>query len=90
MKVPRQGPEDCQDGVTMTYLELVKHLACGPSKWSRKGGAFDDVERKMLREMTSVCACGGQMIDEMSKDVMYRCPKCKSPDLDLEEDVLFD
>ena len=90
MKVPRQGPEDCQDGVTLTYLELAKHLADGPSKWSRRGGSFDEVERKMLNEMTSVCACGGAMIGEMSKEVVYRCPKCKSLDLELGEYVLFD
>lgn len=90
MKVPRQGPEDCRVGVTMTYLELVKHLADGPSKWSRRGGSFDEVERKMLNEITSVCVCGGSMIGETSKDVVYRCPQCKSPELNLEEDVIFD
>lgn len=90
MKIPRQAPIDCQDGVTLTYLELVKHLADGPSKWSRKGGTFNNVERKMLNEMTSACSCGGAMIGEMSKDVIYRCPECKSPDLNLEEDAIFD
>lgn len=90
MKIPRQGPLDFREGVTLTYLQLVKHLADEPSKWSRKGGKFDEGERKMLNEMTSVCACGGAMISEMSKDVVYRCPKCKSPDLDLNEDVIFD
>jgi DNA-directed RNA polymerase subunit RPC12/RpoP len=90
MKIPRQAPEDCRDGVTMGYLDLVKHLADGPSKWSRKGGTFDADERKMLADMTSVCACGGAMISEISKDVVYRCPECKSPDLDLGEHILFD
>jgi len=90
MKIPRQAPMDCQDGLTLTYLELVKHLAAGPSKWSRKGGTFDADERKMLDEMTSVCACGGAMISEMSKEVVYRCPKCHSPDLELGEYILFD
>ena len=90
MKIPRQAPVDCQDGVTLTYLELVKHLADGPSKWSRTGGAYDADERKMLDEMTSVCACGGAMISEMSKEVVYRCPQCKSPDLELGEYILFD
>ena len=90
MKIPRQGPEDCQNGVTLTYIELVKHLANGPSSWSRNGGAFDEIERKMLDEMTSVCACGGAMISEMNKDVVYRCPQCKSLDLDLGGYVLFD
>jgi hypothetical protein len=90
MKIPRQAPIDCQDGVTLSYLELVKHLADGASKWSRKGGTFDEDEHKMLDEMTSVCACGGGMISEMSKEVVYRCPKCKSPDLELGEYILFD
>jgi Zn finger protein HypA/HybF involved in hydrogenase expression len=90
MKVPRQGPEGCEDGVTMTYLQLVKHLADGPSKWSRRGGTFDEIERKMLNEMTSVCTCGGAMISESSKDVIYRCPECKSDDLDLGDYTLFD
>ena len=40
--------------------------------------------------MTSVCTCGGVMISEMSNDVVYRCPKCKSPDLELGEYILFD
>ena len=90
MKVPRQGPLEFQDGVTLSYLELVKHLADGPSKWSRKGGAFDEVEHKMLADMTPVCSCGGAMISEMSKAVVYRCPECRSPDLDLGEHTLFD
>jgi hypothetical protein len=76
--------------LTLTYLELVKHLADGPSKWTRKGGTFDEVERKMLDEMTSVCACGGAMISEMSQYVVYRCPECKSPDLELGNHILFD
>lgn len=90
MKVPRQGPVDFQDGITLTYLELVKHLADGPSKWSRKGGTLDVDERRMLDEMTSLCACGGAMISEMSQYVVYRCPECKSPDLELGNHILFD
>lgn len=90
MRVPRKGPEVFQDGITLTYLELAKHLADGPSMWSRRGGRLDDVERKILDEMTSVCSCGGAMISETSKDATYRCPKCKSPDLDLGNYVLFD
>lgn len=90
MKIPRQGPEDCEDGVTLTYLELVKHLADGPSKWSRKGGTFDEIECKILDEMTSVCQCGGAMINEMSKEVIYRCPECKSHNIELGECILFD
>jgi len=89
MKIPRQAPIDCQDGVTLTYLELVKHLTT-PEGWSRKGGTFDADEHKMLDEMTSVCACGGAMISETSNDVIYRCPECKSPDLELGEYILFD
>ena len=90
MKIPRKGPEIFEDGVTLSYLDLVKHLADGPSKWSRKGGALDLEERKMLDEMTSICSCGGAMTSETSKDVVYRCPKCKSPDLELGNYILFD
>ena len=40
--------------------------------------------------MTLVCVCGGVIIGEISKDVIYRCPECKSPDLELGEYILFD
>jgi hypothetical protein len=90
IRIPRQGPIEFQDGVTLTYLELVKHLADEPCNWSRKGGKFEEVERKMLDEMTSECSCGGQMVSETSKNVVYKCPNCKSPDLELGEYMLFD
>lgn len=89
MSIPRQGPENFIDGQQMTYLEIVKHLS-DPSKWSRRGGRFDDVERKMLDDMTSVCSCGGNLLPEWHSAVKYRCPKCKSPDLDLGDEILFD
>jgi len=90
VKVPRQGPIDFQDGVSLSYIELAKHLANGPSKWSRKGGTFDSEERKMLDDMTSICICGGTLVSELSHEVVYRCPQCKSPKLDLGEYILFD
>lgn len=90
MKVPRKGPVNFEDGVTLSYLELAKHLANGPSTWSRQGGRFDEIETKMLDEMTSVCSCGGSMINEMSSEIAYLCPNCKSSDLNLGEYVLFD
>jgi len=90
MKVPRKGPVNFEDGVTLSYLELAQHLANGPSTWSRQGGRFDEIERTMLDEMTSACFCGGSMISEMSPEIVYRCPNCKSPDLNLAEYMLFD
>lgn len=90
VKIPRKGPEDFEDGKTMSYMDLLSHLAAGPSKWSRKGGAFDADERKILDEMTSFCSCGGAMINEISKNIVYRCPKCKSHDLSLGDYILFD
>lgn len=89
MAVPRQGPEEFVDGQQMTYLEIVKHLA-DSTKWSRKGGKFDADETKMLAEITAVCTCGGRLVPEWDKSVKYRCPKCKSPDLQLGDEILFD
>lgn len=89
MKVPRQGPVDFVDGQQMTYLDMVKHLA-DSSKWSRKGGKFDSDETKLLNEITTVCTCGGTLIPEWDEAVKYRCPECKSPDLELGEEILFD
>jgi Zn finger protein HypA/HybF involved in hydrogenase expression len=87
--IPRNGPEIFEDGVQMTYLEMVKHLA-DPTKWSRKGGKFDADELKLLDEITSVCSCGGKLLPEWNEAVKYRCPECKSPDLELGDEILFD
>jgi hypothetical protein len=89
MSVPRQGPIDFVDGQQMTYLEMVKHLA-DSSSWSRKGGKFDPNESKLLNEITAACTCGGRLVPEWDKDVKYRCPECKSPDLELGDELLFD
>lgn len=89
MAVPRQGPEEFVDGHQMNYLDMVKHLS-DSTKWSRKGGKFDADEAKLLDEITAVCACGGKLVPEWDKSVKYRCPKCKSPDLELEDELLFD
>ena len=89
MRVPREGPVDFIEGKQMTYLEMVKHLS-DSSKWSHKGGKFDADESKMLDEMTSVCSCGGKLVPEWDSTVQYRCPECKSRDLDLSDEILFD
>lgn len=89
MAIPRQGPIDFVDGQQMTYLDMIKHLA-DSSNWSRKGGKFDAVESKMLDEITAVCTCGGKLVQEWDKAVKYRCPECKSPDLELGDEILFD
>ncbi len=89
MAIPRQGPVDFVDGQQMTYLDMIKHLA-NSSNWSRKGGKFDAVESKMLDEITAVCTCGGKLVQEWDKAVKYRCPECKSPDLELGDEILFD
>lgn len=89
VRVPRHGPVDFVDGVTLTYVELLKHLS-NPLGWSRKGGRFDEVESKMLSEMTSTCGCGGELIPDWDKRIQYRCPKCKCQDLDLQMEVLYD
>lgn len=89
VRVPRNGPVDFIDGVTLTYVELLKHLS-NPAGWSRRGGRFDAVESKMLSDMTSACGCGGELIPEWDKRVKYRCPSCKSDRLDLKMEVLYD
>jgi Zn finger protein HypA/HybF involved in hydrogenase expression len=89
LRVPRKGPEDFESGLTMTHQDLAKHLA-DSSKWSRRGGSFDNAELNMLSEMTSTCDCGGSMISEMSPDISYRCPRCKGININLGEYVLFD
>ena len=89
MSIPRQGPVDFVDGQKMTYLDMIKHLA-DSSNWSRKGGRFDADESKLLDEITAVCTCGGKLLPEWDKAVKYRCPECKSPNLELGNEILFD
>lgn len=88
IKVPRNGPSWFPEG-EMSVEDMAKHLAT-PEGWSRNGGRFDATEREMLDKMTSVCACGGQMIPEWDDSVQHRCPKCRSSDFDLNGEVLFD
>jgi hypothetical protein len=87
--VPKNAPEDAELGVTMTHQDLVKHLG-DSSKWSRRGGKFDEVEFRMIAEMTSLCKCGGSMISELNAEIVYLCPNCKSADLRLGEYRIFD
>jgi Zn finger protein HypA/HybF involved in hydrogenase expression len=89
MGVPRQGPVDFVDGLQMNYLEMVTHLADN-SKWSRKGGKFDADETRLLEEITAVCQCGGKLLPEWDRAVKYRCPECKSSDLEFGDEILFD
>jgi len=89
LRVPRKAPEDAELGVTMTYEDLAKHLN-NSSKWSRRGGQFEQAELDMLLKMTKTCDCGGEMINEINPKIVYRCPSCKSPDLKFGEYVLFD
>jgi Zn finger protein HypA/HybF involved in hydrogenase expression len=89
LRVPRKAPEDAELGTTMTHEDLVKHLI-DSSKWSRRGGNFEQAELDMLIEMTAACDCGGEMISEMNPEIVYRCPSCKSPNLKLGEYILFD
>lgn len=88
IKVPRNAPPDFS-GTEMTAEDMAKHLA-NPGGWSRNGGRFDDTEKAMLEKMTSMCACGGQMIPEWDEKVKHRCPKCQNCDLELDKEVLFD
>ncbi len=89
LRVPRKAPEDAKLGVTMTHQDLVKHLN-DSSKWSRRGGNFEQAEFDMLNQITATCDCGGEMIGEINSEVIYRCPSCKSPDLKLGDFILFD
>ena len=89
LRVPRKAPEDAELGTTMTHEDLLKHLI-DSSKWSRRGGNFEQAELDMLIEMTAACDCGGEMISEMNPEIVYRCPSCKSPNLKLGEYILFD
>lgn len=89
MKVPRQGPQDFIDGQQMSYLDMVKHLE-NHDEWSRRGGQFDDEEKAILSEMTKICQCGGNLVPEWDSTLKYRCPECKSSDLSLSSEILFD
>lgn len=89
LRVPRNAPLGAEVGIALTNLDLAKHLS-DSTKWSRRGGKFEKFEIDMLNEMTSTCACGGDMICEMNPNIIYRCPSCKSSDLQLGDYVLFD
>ena len=73
----------------MTSEDIAKHLA-NPEGWLRNGGRFDAAEKEMLDKMTSVCSCGGQMIPEWDEKAKHRCLECKSSELELGDEILFD
>ncbi len=88
LRVPRNPPFGSEVGVTMTYLDLVKHLN-DRSKWTRHG-KYEQAELDILHQITAGCDCGGSMISETNPEIVYRCPNCKSHNLLLGEYVLFD
>jgi len=88
MKVPRNGPS-WFNGDVMSIEDMIKHLAT-PEGWSRNGGRFDPIEKEMLDGMTAVCSCGGQMVSEWDPSIKHRCPDCRSSDLELNGEILFD
>lgn len=67
----------------MTEDEIKHHLAT-KSAWTRNGGTFEDAEHKIIDRLTGTCTCGGEMIPEWDRRVVYRCPVCKSSDLKLQ------
>ncbi len=89
LRVPRNGPEIFEENKTLTREELSIHLQ-SPQNWSRRGGKFDEKELKILAEMISECKCGGEFIPEWDQKIVYRCPICKSKNLALDDEILFD
>jgi len=87
-KIPRNGPSWFV-GNQMSAEDMARHLAT-PEEWSRSGGRFDRAEKEMLNAMTAICICGGEMIPEWDSSSKHRCPECRSGDLELNDEILFD
>lgn len=88
LNVPRLGPAGFN--ATMNREQLIQHLD-DRKGWSRRGGTFEPSERAIIDELTGTCGCGGKMLPEWSKDVIYRCPACQGYRLCLSDSgILYD
>jgi len=78
--LPRKGPIGHE--LPFTEGEIVDYLK-DKSKWTKDGRVFTQTEVNIIRNITGVCSCGGEMVPDYDERVTYRCPKCKSLDLSL-------
>lgn len=79
--LPSQAPKDSYELSQAGIRQFIRS-----DEFPLHGRLFTESEHADLLKLTATCECGGHMVtDDGEGSVKYRCPKCKSTNLHLED-----